>query len=860
MCRVLKVRWQTLSMYLFLFVIFFGGRMFERQKQRWIRRGAAWCVLVLWCVVSMWACDTLAPSESAQENTQETKQEGTQNNEGTGENTPTESSNEPAPTETTTTEKTEEGRPETNEPHSPDGSTETTPDGSTEPTPEQNSEANPPEQTADQPTQPTGCGVTTFRYDAKGQTPVTVFVAGSFNSWADSVAKGAYAMVNTQGSLWEVTQKLPEGTHQYKFVVDGKWIPDPDNPRTAPDGFGGQNSIIEIAPCTDPTVEVTSHKTTNSDFTADLLFKSGASGSGVSKVIATLDHQAAPAGSVTHSGNTIKVDLKGLAKGIHDLRVEVEDQNGQRSAVKLLKIYVGFSTDWRDVSLYFAMIDRFLDGDPANNKPFADTPDLLNYMGGDFKGLSQKIDSGYFDALGINALWITWPIDNPDYAEPGARPGSHWCNMNSKDPNIQWIQTRYSGYHGYWPVDTNKVEEHFGTLQDLQDLVVKAHKRGIRILLDFTVNHLHKESPIYKQHANSGYFNTPAEICDNVGWDNKPVTCWFVDYLPDINYNNTAISKIMLDHVVDWVKKTGADGLRVDALKHIEQGFIRQLRQRTAKEFESTGVDFYMVGETFTGDTGLIKKYIANDQVHGQFDFPLNLQILKAFARNEIGLDSFDQAARGIMASYGSDALMSTFIGNHDIARFVSMAGGQIRCGIWDVISNRAQSWNGPPTAPTSEDAYKKLLLAFAYIFALPGIPLVYYGDEFGLPGAGDPDNRRMMRFDSQLSAFEKNTLAMMQKIGKARQQYEALRRGALGSTLQASSDHLVFLRTGQGGPAVIILNRGGQRTVTLSASALGVSDGTVFENALAGGQITVSGGNLTIPVNPITPVFLIKK
>jgi hypothetical protein len=116
------------------------------------------------------------------------------------------------------------------------------------------------------------------------------------------------------------------------------------------------------------------------------------------------------------------------------------------------------------------------------------------------------------------------------------------------------------------------------------------------------------------------------------------------------------------------------------------------------------------------------------------------------------------------------------------------------------------------------------------------------------------------MRFDNQLSTFEKNTLAMMQKIGKARQQYEILRRGALGSTLQASSDHLVFLHTGQGGPAVVILNRGGQRSVTLSASALGVSDGTAFENVLAGGQITVSGGNLTVSVSGLTPVILIKK
>lgn len=704
---------------------------------------------------------------------------------------------------------------------------------------------------------PAKCGDVTFQYTGAA---TTVLVSGEFNGWKDSVAAGAYPMKKGSGNDWSYKTNLKPGGYQYKLIVDGKWIIDPGNPKTVPNEFGGKNSLLEVPECARPTLKVTQHSTQSSNFTATLQFSPGQSGSALANInLATLDGKAVAASAVKLSGSRVSVNLTGLAKGIHDLRIQGTDKAGEKTSLLFLKVYVGVSKDWRDVVLYFAMIDRFLNGDKSNDKPIPNTPKLLNYMGGDFKGLSQKIDDGYFTKLGVNAIWITWPIDNPDYSEPGKRFGGHQCKMGNNFPNM--VNTRYSGFHGYWPANLNKIEEHFGTLKELQEMVNKAHKKGIRILLDFTVNHVHKESDLWKKYKDKGYFNTPAKVCgQDVGWDQAPETCWFVDYLPDLNYNKSEVRKLMLDHMVYWVKTIGADGLRVDALKHIAQIFIKEMRKRTTKEFEQTGISFYMVGETFSGLTSDIKKYVSKDQVQGQFDFPLNSLILRAFAKEQLDMNKLDSGARGIMNDYGPDALMSTFIGNHDIARFISMASNDMYCGVWDILSNRAQTWTAPPKVPSTKPwAYAKLKLAFTYIFTLPGIPLIYYGDEIGLPGAGDPDNRRMMRFGSSLGKLEGETLAYMQKLGQIRQKYAVLRRGAMGPTLTSSKSVLVFSRTHSSGTAIVAFNRNNATSVTVTVSSLGFSDGDKLTNVLGTNTVTVSGGKITLSLGTQSAMILLK-
>jgi len=681
---------------------------------------------------------------------------------------------------------------------------------------------------------PPPCGEVTFSLDPDGD-PAQVLVTGSFSGWA-AEPPGATVMTDGDGDgVYTATLVLDPGSYTYKFVVDGSWIADPTNPNGVDDGYGGQNSVLDVPEC--GAVSFVGHTISGGSLTAD--FAGVPSGA----VEVTVDWQAAPSGAVSMSGDGFTVSLSGLGTGIHDVRVVAEGETF------LLKVYVGVSTDWRDAVLYFVMTDRFANGNSGNDNPVSDVDSRVNYQGGDFAGVISKIDSGYFDDLGVGALWLSWPIDNADGYADGSAPDHHACGLSPATAGS--MPMRYTAYHGYWPSNTDQIEPRFGSLAELQQLVTKAHARGIRVVLDFTANHVHDQSPVYQQHKDHGWFNFPIELCQDVGWDTKPKTCWFTSYLADLNYNNADARAFMVDHAVDVIHKTGADGFRLDAVKHIEMSFVTDLRARLGRDIELTGVPFYLVGETFSGDVGLIDGFVGDDKLHGQFDFPANLQILKGFAKQEIGLGVMDSQVRGARNGYKNGGqLMSTFIGNHDIARFTSMAAGDIYCGVWDVLSNIAQGWHYPPGQPSADAPYQQLELALAYEMTIPGVPLIYYGDEYGMPGAGDPDNRRMMRFGGDLSSRESSALGVVKALGQARKAHPSLSRGDWPNALVKETDLLIYARTLPEEKAVIILNRGASsRNGSVSVSGLGVSDGTVFQDALGGGSATVSGGQLSYDV-----------
>ncbi len=705
------------------------------------------------------------------------------------------------------------------------------------------------------------CGETTFRYRPGGAV-ASVLVSGSFNGWAASEAAGAWPMSDPdQDGEWSVTRVVePPGTHQYKFIVDGSWIPDPNNPNQVDDGYGGKNSVLVIQ-C-GAKLRVVSYQNDAVSLRAVLALEPEELTLDPASVRASLDFADLPGSAVSVSGDTVTVQANGLARGIHDLRVSARATDGSVAPEVLLKFHLGVSADWRDAVLYFVMTDRFANGNAANDAPVAGVDERVNFTGGDFAGIRQKIEGGYFDALGVNALWISWPVDNLDGYEDGGRANEHYCNMNPA--NMATVPMRYTAYHGYWPVNLDRVEERFGTEEELRALVNAAHQKGIRVLLDFTANHVHTASPLYVQHPE--YFNYAGHgaehICQNVGWDTDPERCWFTAYLADLDYTKAGAVQVMTDMALDWIRRTGADGFRVDAVKHVNRAFLTALRSRLREEIELTGIPFYMVGETFTGDASLIKSFIGDTLIHGQFDFPANLQILQGFATQEIPLSSMDAAVRSAKATYGEAAIMSNFLGNHDIARFASLAAGDTRCGVWDITSDIALGWLSPPGAASAQ-GHERLRLAFAYLMGLPGIPLIYYGDEFGMSGAGDPDNRRKMRFLGELSALEQATLSFVQKLGNVRAAHPALRSGSWPPALATGSDYLAFARQGGGETVFVLVNRGsGTQSLDLDVGGLGLANGMQFADALevSAAIFTVAGGRLAVPVPAKSALILVPR
>ena len=681
------------------------------------------------------------------------------------------------------------------------------------------------------------CG-TVFRYH--GAAPTAVSVAGEFNGF--DVTKSKLSGPDANGD-WSVKLDLAAGAYAYKIVTSdaanvATWILDPQNPYTKFVG-GVENSVVEVDDCKTPQLTFAAlTKSADGTLHAEVQYVDGSQASGLdpASVSVTLDGQ--PAGGATLDGSgRITVDTKGLAKTKHRLIAKAADKAG-RAAVDL---HVPFwiedrPFDFRDGLMYFAFTDRFRDGDPSNNVAAPGVDARANYQGGDYAGIEAAVADGYFDALGVRTLWLSPPNSNPDGGFVGT--GNH----------------QYSGYHGYWPIKPRDVQPRFGTLAALKSLVARAHAHGIRVIVDAVLNHVHQEHPYWQMHQGDGWFNplmvngqtctcSDAAGCGN--WGTARETCWFQPYMPDIDYTKWEALVAMVDDAVYWAREADVDGFRVDAVKHFKLAATVRLRQKLHDQFEWTGPLFYLVGETFDGDRTLINSFIGPHALHAQFDFPIYFSIVNTFATYSSSLRELEGAATQSDAVFGA-APMSPFIGNHDVSRFLSMAAGML------TSDPQGQAWSGPPAAPTVEDAYFKQRLALTFAATSPGVPMVYYGDEYGQPGAGDPDNRRFMKWPTAaapLSPFEQATLDVSRKLGAARQELTALRRGDR-RTLWIDDNHYVYARSSGSEVAVVVINRDFNAAFTQAVPVpanLPLADGTVLKDRLGGPSVTVTNHSLAI-------------
>jgi glycosidase len=449
--------------------------------------------------------------------------------------------------------------------------------------------------------------------------------------------------------------------------------------------------------------------------------------------------------------------------------------------------------------------------------------------GGDLQGVIDKLD--YLDALGVTVIWLTAPQDNAD----GAFQGS--CGAS------------YSGYHGYWPISATEPEEHFGVAATLRRLVDEAHARGMRVLTDWVGNHVHVDHPYYAEHPD--WFNEERLCGDADNWNDIPETCWFDSFLPDVRYYDPDPLVRMVDDAVAFAKTYDIDGYRVDAVKHMPHSVFHNFATRAAAEFEAVE-DFYTVGETFSGDRGLIASYVGPDELDGQFDFPVYWAIVAAFARDEVGLSNGDGSLEATFAdseaAFGGN-LMSTFLGNHDVARFIPQATGEIGSLYGDSACGSDGALRTPGTAPEWAEPYERLMLAWSFLLTSEGLPLVYYGDEIGLPGFNDPDNRQKMRFDGELSLNEERVLAHVQALGQARRAHPAFSRGTRVEWWGGEAGFYAYARTYEEDAVLVLLNRdGADRTVSNGLAFANLPGGT-WRDVLTGDVFTSAGDALTVHV-----------
>ena len=601
----------------------------------------------------------------------------------------------------------------------------------------------PPAEERPDPVAPPECD-TRFRLEL-GRAGADVGLAGEWAGWDPAAAP----MTDGNGEgVYEIAVPVPAGSWAYKLVVDGDWIIDPGHERTRfVDGVA--NSRIDVPEC----------------------------GHALVRPVRT---EVSPAGEVTvwdNAGGSAR--FPDLPEGRHDLPV----------GDGLAPVWIEDEPfDVRDGPIYFVLVDRFRNGDPANDsaigppaRPSAD------WHGGDLAGVLAALEEGWFDALGVRTLWLS-PLNE---AFPGLGAG--------KDGR------QYSGYHGYWPISARTVEPRLGSLDELKALTAAAHARGIRVIVDLVWNQAHRDHEYVSAHPEwfrgDGGCVCGAPGCD---WDERALDCWFTDYLPDVDWTHMEAVDAMEADALWWLTTAGLDGFRVDAVKHMEEIAVTTLRTAIDRELGGGNATFHLVGETFTGgdDAGrqLVARYVGPSRLHAQFDFPLFWTAMSVFAQESAGFVALEAAAAASDAAYPS-RWMSPFLGNHDVERFLSRAAGDLS---GDPVE---QGFTNPPPPPDSDLPYERARLAFAWLLTQPGAPLIYYGDEVGLPGAGDPDNRRPMRFSDDLNSRESALLTHIRTWSQHRAASEALRRGAL-KTLHVEDDVYIYQRGTGPGAMVVALNR----------------------------------------------------
>ena len=364
--------------------------------------------------------------------------------------------------------------------------------------------------------------------------------------------------------------------------------------------------------------------------------------------------------------------------------------------------------------------------------------------------------------------------------------------------------------------------------------------------MDLVVNHVYETAYEYTEYGAQGWFNDDG-ICKEQGWE--PVeTCWFESYMPDLNHRNDAVVEHMSNVALYWLREADLDGFRIDAAKHIHPHFFYTFRHKVAEQITAhADQPLWMVGETFTGGWGggtgseeaLIASYVGPNLLDGQFDFPMYWPLLDALAKEQLSLSWLGDAIVKSHAYYGEEAVMSSFLGNHDLPRFISIASGANLNTCPDGTSPVA--WECPPDVVAEPEPYARLLRAFALLAAGPEVPLLYYGDEIGMPGANDPDNRRMMPWEG-LTPAQEELRGQVQALFKARANSPALRRGDV-AVASSSDAHLVLRRSTDSDIAYGAINLGdSELELTLEAPG-----GGSLQDALTGQSFEATGETVSV-------------
>lgn len=353
--------------------------------------------------------------------------------------------------------------------------------------------------------------------------------------------------------------------------------------------------------------------------------------------------------------------------------------------------------EWQPRVIYLVMPDRFENGDRSNDRlGYAhcfDPTHPTKFHGGDWVGLRQRIE--YLQELGVTAVWSTPATRQVDEINDSC------------------------GYHGYWAdltlPDDGALEPKLGTEVDLQTLIQELQRADIKFILDQVVNHAGYEARLTQQRPQ--WFNPAMPACEALG--NAEVFCPLAG-LPDFDFRNPEVVEYVTRHSLSWLQRFPIDGIRMDTFKHVPASYFRNVWIPLVTQAQP---DLFTVGELLdTQSLGRIRT-VVDTGFDSAFNFPLQSALVRAYAQAG-SVDAIATVVDDTWSQFGDRALMLTnLVDNHDMPRFV----------------------NQPGVGVPEDEIRRRYYLALGTLFTLPGIPQLYYGNEIGLYGGADPDNRRDM-------------------------------------------------------------------------------------------------------------------
>lgn len=409
---------------------------------------------------------------------------------------------------------------------------------------------------------------------------------------------------------------------------------------------------------------------------------------------------------------------------------------------------------WTDEILYFVLVDRFADGDPANDvKVDRSAPGAFH--GGDLAGLTAHLDE--IASLGVTAIWVNPLVKNIDGFVSGAG-FPDWA------------------YHGYWADDFTRLDRRFGTAAELDRFVDECHRRGIRVLLDVVYNHAGYDSAYLRDPKTRAWLRTADGTCG----DDDLTTC--LAGLPDFKTERPDVRDFLMGVQLGWAKRSGVDGFRLDTVKHVEHDFWQEHRRRVRAEL---GPRFFLLGEVFGADAQSISPYFDDGELDAAFDF--------SFQGSTVGW----LQGRGRTIAYerylekrkvAPGHLLAHFLSSHDVPGALHLLGGD------------------------------RTLFGLAAVLQLTtaGLPTIFYGEEVARDVGEWPRNRSDMPWGDRAVEpghgvpRDEALRALYTRLIAIRRGHPALSRGA-HEALFTDGDLLAFVRrdASAGDAVVVAVNRG---------------------------------------------------